>query len=132
VPSSSVSCSSRRSTATLSTTNPTWTDLRLSPYLCGEMKATYSLNHGTVPLNALVFIYFTGISVDRSRDSSVSTAIKLRSGRPRNGVSIRAVYKFSVTTSCSYPASYPLDIEFVSAVSKLTERVSDHSSSSSA
>jgi hypothetical protein len=33
--------------ATLSTTNPTWTDPALNPGLCGERPATNRLNHGT-------------------------------------------------------------------------------------
>jgi hypothetical protein len=33
--------------ATLSTTNPTWTDLGSNPALCGERSATNRLNYGT-------------------------------------------------------------------------------------
>jgi hypothetical protein len=39
---------------TLSTTNPTWTDLSTNPGLCGEKPATNHLSYGTA--NQLIYI----------------------------------------------------------------------------
>jgi hypothetical protein len=53
--------------ATLFTTNPTWTDSGSKPGLCGEKPATNRLSHGTalIPLLLLyiVYLYLTMNSV---------------------------------------------------------------------
>jgi hypothetical protein len=45
--------------ATLSTTNPTWTDPGSNPGLRGERPATNRLSHGTASVNTLRLPYLT-------------------------------------------------------------------------
>ena len=48
--------------ATLSTTNPTWTDPALNPGLRGKRPATNRLSHGTAPAVHCGFINFLNAS----------------------------------------------------------------------
>jgi hypothetical protein len=76
------------SSATLSTTKPTWTDPGSNPGLCGERPATNRLSHGTV-LRAFSFPAF------RANTSGRFTCLGFRCYSPQKRISLSLGTVFS-------------------------------------
>jgi hypothetical protein len=81
--------STRRETcpsATLSTTNPTWTDLGSIPGLCGGRPSTNRLSHGTALAQARADIIMQKTSVIIKWDDEVMSLGSHEGARGRGGV----------------------------------------------